>query len=102
MSITEALLLLITLHILSEFTFWEKLEIFSVIVGVSLLVLGHIGWYREQEGRNHLVSAGLFLGSLLLGMPLMIATLIDRSQDQFLILNELGSLAVSLENLLPL
>jgi hypothetical protein len=83
------------ISVLSTLGPWQKLEVLSVSVGLLLLAAGHIGWYREQEGRNDFVSLGLFLGSLLVGMPLMIATLIDRSQDQFIFLNELGFLAAA-------
>ncbi len=81
--------------VLSVLSGWQKLEIFSVTVGSLLLVAGHIGWYREQDQENDLVSLGLFLGSLLVGVPLAVATLIDRGQDQFIILNELGFLATA-------
>jgi hypothetical protein len=90
-----ALLVFLLLATLSVLTAWQKLEIFCVATGLLLLVVGHIGWYREQDRHNDLVTLSLLLGSVLAGIPLMVATLIDRSQDHFLILNELGFLAVS-------
>lgn len=80
------------MSVLSQLSPWQKLEIFSVVVGVLLLVVGHLGWYREQERQSDQVSLSLFLGSLLVGVPLAVATLIDRSRDQFILLNELGFL----------
>ena len=80
---------------LSELSLWQKLEIFSVAVGLLLLAAGHIGWYREQERENDMVSLSLLLGSLLVGVPLAVATLIDRSHDHFIALNELGFLAAA-------
>jgi hypothetical protein len=90
-----ALLTFLMLTMLSVLTPWQKLEVFCVVTGLLLLVVGHVGWYREQERHNDLVTLSLLLGSLLAGIPLMVATLIDRSQDHFLVLNELGFLAVS-------
>jgi hypothetical protein len=98
-AITEALLLLITLQILSLLTPWEKIELFCVIVGVGMLVLGHVGWYREQSAhrQNDLVSFSLVFGSLLAGLPLAIATLVHRFfLNQVAPLHEIGLLAVAI------
>ncbi len=94
-TIGQAALTFLSLTVLSELGPWQKLEIFSVAVGLLLLLVGHIGWYREQERQSDLVSLSLLLGSLLVGVPLAIATLIDRSQDHFIVLNELGFLAAA-------
>lgn len=91
----QAALTFLGITVLSQLSLWQKLEIFSVAVGLLLLVAGHIGWYREQERENDMVSLSLFLGSLLVGMPLAIATFIDRSRDHFIVLNELGFLAAA-------
>jgi hypothetical protein len=94
-TIGQAALCFLCMTVLSELSFWQKLEVFSVSVGLLLLVAGHVGWYREQERHNDLVSVSLLLGSLLVGVPLAVATLIDRSQDNFNGLNELGFLAAA-------
>jgi hypothetical protein len=91
----QAALTFLTLTVLSTLSPWQKLELYSVIVGVLMLVAGHIGWYREQDRENDLVSVALLVGSLLVGLPLALATIIDRSHDQFRVLNELGFLAAS-------
>lgn len=95
MAVSQASVVLFALQLLSRLTPLQKLEIFSVVVGAALLALGHVGWYREDERHNELVSVSLLLGSLLAGVPLAIATLVDRWHDQFIILNELGFLIVS-------
>ena len=95
-AIGQAALAFLGVSVLSELSLWQKLEIFSVSVGLLLLAAGHIGWYREQERQNDLVSLSLLLGSLLVGVPLAAATLIDRSRDQFIVLNELGFLVAAL------
>lgn len=83
----------LALTVLSTLTYLQKLEVLSVSVGTLMLIAGHIGWYREQDRANDLVSVSLFLGSLLVGVPLAVATLIDRSRNDFIMLNEVGFLA---------
>jgi hypothetical protein len=94
MALAEALLAGVAIQVLSTLTIYQKLEIFSVTAGIGLLVVGHVGWIREQDRHSDLVSVSLLLGSLLAGVPLAIATLYDRWHDQFLVLNELGFLTV--------
>lgn len=94
-SVAQAGLTFLGMSALSELSMGQKLEIFSVGIGLLLLIAGHLGWYREQERHNDFVSLSLFLGSLLVGVPLAIATMIDRSRDHFIALNELGFLAAS-------
>ncbi len=57
---------------------WQKVEIFCVLAGLALLVAGHIGWFREQGEPNNAVSFNLMFGALLAGVPLMIASAINR------------------------
>ncbi|HEV3258957.1 MAG TPA: hypothetical protein VG013_18950 [Gemmataceae bacterium] len=94
MALIEALLTFVTLHVLSHLSVWQKLEIFSVVVGLALLVVGHLGWYREQERHNDVVSLSLLLGSVLAGLPLAIAVVLHRYDGIFSVLNELGLLVV--------
>jgi hypothetical protein len=91
----QAALTFLGMTVLSELSLWQKLEIFSVAIGLLLLAAGHVGWYREQEREDDMVSLGLLLGSLLVGLPLAIATLIDRSHDHWIALNEFGFLAAA-------
>jgi hypothetical protein len=98
-AITEALLLLITLHILSWLKPWEQIELFCVVVGIAMLVIGHIGWYREQSAhrQSDLVGFSLVFGSLLAGFPLAIATLYHRFFGAGpSTVNEIGLLAVAI------
>jgi hypothetical protein len=46
-------------------------------LGTALLVAGHIGWYREQR-QSDLVGFSLFLGSVLVALPLAIAVMTWR------------------------
>jgi MFS family permease len=97
-AIAEAALAFITMHVLSTLTLWEKLEIFSVVAGVALLAVGHVGWSRERDQHEDLVSFSLLWGSLLAGLPLAIAVLIHRCQTvpQYSPLNELGMLIIGI------
>jgi hypothetical protein len=94
-TISQVLLTFLGIQVLSALTIGQKLELFSVLCGLALLVVGHIGWRREQERHNDLVSLCLFLGSLLAGVPLVIATCVDRWEGQFQAHNEIGFFAVS-------
>ncbi len=93
--VAQGALTLLALHELSNLSGWQQVELFSVIVGLLLLAVGHFGWYREQDRESDLVSTSLFFGSLLAAVPLAIATWVDRGQGHFLILNEAGFLFVS-------
>jgi hypothetical protein len=74
-----------------ELPFWRALEVFSVLVGLVLLVLGHVGWYRETEERfNENVGFALFFGSLALLAPLAIATVVNRFGFQISVVDEVG------------
>ena len=95
LAIGDALLVIACFHKMSLLTPWEKLEIFSIVLGLLLLVIGHIGWYRESERENDLVSFCLLIGALLMTMALIIAVLVHRFNiGQLSALNELGLILV--------
>src|SRR5262249_31561838 len=97
MAIAEAVLALVTLNFLIELQMWERVEVFCVLLGLLLLVIGHVGWYREQDRHNDLVGFSLFLGGVLMGLPLAIATLYWRNIWGVLSLpNEIALLGVSM------
>jgi hypothetical protein len=99
-SITQAGLTVLTLAVLSSLTFWQKVEIVTVLLGLLLLLTGHIGFFREQERQGDLTTFSLVLGCLLAGYPLTNATLYCRlywtQLDSFHSLNEIGMLVVGL------
>ncbi|MEM7477901.1 MAG: hypothetical protein AAF483_23185 [Planctomycetota bacterium] len=76
---------------------WQKVELFSVLGGLVLLALGHVGWYREQkqEAQSDMVGTALVLGSLMVTVPLAIATMIHRYYEHFVVLDEFGFLFCS-------
>jgi hypothetical protein len=74
----------------------QQLEIVSILLGGALLLLGHVGWYREQERHTDLVGFSLFLGSLLVAVPLTLGMLSYRSLGEFHWPDELGMLAAGI------
>jgi hypothetical protein len=80
---------------------WQKLELACLPIGAALLILSYVGWFREQERENDMVSFGLLLGCLLLAVPLTWAVFYCRFSsreefDTFHTLNEVGMLAAGL------
>jgi hypothetical protein len=96
MAISQGLLTAVAIQMLSQLTVYQKLEIFSVASGLALLIAGHIGWYREDVQESETVTASLFLGSLLAGIPLAAATIYNRWNDRFLLPDEMGFLLVGI------
>jgi hypothetical protein len=92
MAVAQGLLTVLAVQALSTLSPWQKAELFGVVAGAALLVVGHLGWYRERERENDLVSFSLGLGSLLVGVPLTVAVLYHRSVPAFSWLDELGLL----------
>ena len=92
-AITEAALMFLAIHMLNHLSRWEELEIFAVAAGIGLLAVGHVGWYREEEKQEDMVSFNLGTGALLVAVPLAIAVLQHRSVPVFSTVNELGMLA---------
>ena len=88
-----------------DLLWWQKLELVCLVIGVGLLVAGHVGWRREHERENDLVSFGLLLGSLFVAVPLTCAVLYWRHNspnrlpndfDAFRTFNEVGMLVAGL------
>ncbi len=92
-AIAEAALMLLAIHMLNHLNRWQELEIFAVAVGIGLLAIGHVGWYREHEKHDETVSFNLGCGSLLVAVPLAVAVLYHRGVPEFSAANELGMLA---------
>jgi len=69
-------LTILTLLNLIQLSAWQKIELFSILAGMSLLVFATIGLFREnQEQPDELVSCGLLVGSLLATVPLLLSVL---------------------------
>jgi len=94
-AITEGALMFLAIHLLNHLNRWQELEIFSVAAGIALLIAGHVGWFREEDSQEDMVSFSLGTGALLVAVPLAIAVLVHRTHwvPQFSALDELGMLA---------
>jgi len=58
---------------------WRQLEIFSVGMGILLVLASYVGRFREtRETENDMVSIGLWLGSMMTTLPLLIAVVYFR------------------------
>lgn len=73
-AVAVAAVAFLVLNLLSHLSLWRKLEIFCVLLGLGLLVFSSVGRFREtDDARGDLVSVGLWLGSLLVCLPLLLA-----------------------------
>ena len=73
---------LVSLAVFNDFmdTHWlHRIELGAVMFGVALLVMGHIGWYREGDTKDEAATVGLWLGSLLVALPLSAGLFFYRS-----------------------
>jgi hypothetical protein len=86
------------LNLLVDLNAWQKLEIFSVVVGLLILIASHVGRFREIQGiRNETVDLGLWLGSLMATLPLLIAFIHHRAFGAGpSLVDEMGLLTVTL------
>lgn len=80
---------------------WQRAELASLAMGITLLVMGHIGWYREGDRKDDGASLGLWSGSLLIAVPLMVGLIIyrvfgDRSPGNWAMFHEFCGIAAAL------
>jgi hypothetical protein len=99
-AIANAALAVLVLVVHVQWTWTQKLEITCLVLGVAVLVLAHIGWLREHEREDDMVSFGLILGCLLTAVPLIWAVFYCRFSgepfDTFHTINEVAMLAAGL------
>jgi hypothetical protein len=70
-SAVSAVTAVVLLAALSRLTPWQRFEVLCVTLGTLLLVLGHIGRFRETPGRpEDLVDAALWIGGALVTLIL--------------------------------
>ena len=90
-------ILTISIDWLVTLTLGEKMELVCVVIGVALLIAGYVGRFRETDAEPHeMVGTGLFLGSTLATLPLLIAVAHHRWWGAGISLHdELGLLTVT-------
>jgi hypothetical protein len=69
MAVTHATLAVLVLAVLGALTPWQKAEVASLALGAILLVVGHVGLFREKEGHGEVVTDTLTGGSVLVAFP---------------------------------
>lgn len=94
-------LMLLTIGSLSTLSFAQRVELLATAAGAFILVAGVMGWLREQDRRDPLVSCNLAVGSLLAAVPLVIGLIchrLDLGWDGWgwVMLHELGALLIGL------
>jgi hypothetical protein len=95
MTIVNGGIAFILLSTLSHLSGWRKAEIFGEAAGIALLVLGHVGWFREQGKPDDTVSFSLALGALLAGLPVFTAAVVNRFAFEISLPDEIGLLTIS-------
>jgi hypothetical protein len=88
----------LALDLLIGLSLWQKAEIFCVSVGSLLIVASYVGRFREtMNSRNDIVTVGLWLGSMMVALPLLASTIYRRAPGHEISgLEELVLIAVTL------
>lgn len=95
-AVALAALTIITFAVLSDLRFEQKVEVALVLLGCVLLIVGHIGWYRENDRESDVVGFSLFLGCLLTALPLTVAVIAWRHANEFHQWDEISMLATAI------
>jgi len=104
-TVVNAALAVLVLVIMTHLTLGQQIEIVCLVIGTGMLVAAHVGWYREQDRLDDMVSLGLFFGSLLVAVPLAVVVLGRRlglatdpegGLTTFDTINEIGMLVAAL------
>ena len=89
-------LMCLSLNIHIDLSGWQKLEIFNVVVGLLLIVISYVGRFRETDGEeNEMVSVGLWLGSLMATVPLVVAVMYHWADHNPSMIDEMALLTVT-------
>jgi hypothetical protein len=96
MSLINGTLAFILLGALSTLSGWQKAEVFAVGAGLLMLVIGHVGWYREQQTTSSdTVSFNLAIGSVLATVPLFIAAVVNRFGYEVSLADEIALVTIA-------
>ena len=72
LAVLETVMLLLTIGALSTMNLAQRIELLTTAVGIMLTGAGLVGWRRESERRDPLVSCNLAIGSVLSTVPMLI------------------------------
>ena len=86
---------------LVEIHWLHKVEIGCLLIGTTLLGIGHIGWFREGEKEDEVATMGLLFGSLLIVLPLAIGLFFYRtfeihSGSNWVLFHEIATIVAAL------
>ncbi len=101
LALGEILLSLLVLNSLSNLSFLQRGELLATLVGFLFISAGYLGWYREEETKQQLVSFNLAIGSLLTAVPLTLGLLAQRfgevpANSGWVLLHEVGVLSIGM------
>lgn len=96
-AVAVAAMTFLAMNVLIHLTRWQKLEIFSTALGLVLMLVGYVRRFREEEdSRDDAVTLGLWLGSVLGTLPLLVTILYSRMPGHAIAMpEELSLLAVT-------
>jgi hypothetical protein len=97
----QLVLMLFTIGALSTLDFVQRLELLITAAGLFLFAAGMVGWRREGETRDPIVSYNLAFGSILSTVPLLFGMICQRlgwgwNDWVWIMFHELGVLVVGL------
>jgi len=76
-TVVLAALTFLTFNVLIDIPIWRKAEIFGVLAGIAILAASYIARFREKQDED-LVTIGLWLGSAIVSLTLLITVLSYR------------------------
>lgn len=97
-----AVMAIIVLVSSSDLSHLQRIEVISLATGLVMVTAAYIGWSKEKNDKNEMVTLGFVVGSLLLAAPMMIGLLIYRIADFETVdmfwkqIHEIGGLAIGL------
>lgn len=97
----QVLMTLIAYNTLIALSFWQRTEILVTCLGLVTLTLGYLGWSRETDKEDELVSFNLAIGSFLSAVPLTLGMLVQRFDNVladwgWVLIHEAGVLSIGL------
>jgi hypothetical protein len=79
MTVVLSAVAFVTLNLLIHLSGWQKFEIFCLVIGTIMIATGYVRRFRETPGTpTDDVTIGLWLGSLLTAVPLLVAVFYHR------------------------
>jgi len=91
---------LVVVNVRSPLSLLDRVELFATVSGLLMLAAGHLGWRKEGDKVDPLVSFNLGMGSLLAAGPFVLGLLAQRvgvdSNWAWTLMHEVGVLSVGL------